>query len=98
MCATCFANGIGNCLLMDEKIIFYIWGATAFIHTLYLSWKLIFHVNTGYAIHFWFGLWVYEPNVFDKEGQKIRKKLLVAMAIYFLFGLIVLRLIKLFVG
>ena len=75
---------------MEDDLIFHAWGITAFIHTFYLSCKLFPHINTGYAIHYWLGLWVYEPKVFDKEGQKTRSHLLIAMALYILIGLLVL--------
>jgi hypothetical protein len=77
-------------VIMNDYI-FHIWFVIGFCHMLYVSVRIYSHFRTGYEYYFWLGLWVYKPSVLDEQGAKLRKIFLLAMAVYIVVGIFLVR-------
>ena len=75
-----------------REYFFYIWFTVGFFHMAYLSIKMLPHFRDGYGHYFWLGFWLYNPKSLDEDGQRIRKIMIIAMAVYFIVGIAFLRM------
>ena len=76
---------------MHENLVFHIWSAIAYFYMLYLMIKMYPHVKEGYKHHYWLGFWMYSPISLDKQGQKIRRAVVIAITVYLVVAFFIAR-------